>query len=174
MDFLQLVKTRYSVREFKPTQIEIDKLEKVLEAGRLAPSAVNFQPWHFIVVNEEGMLQRLSECYHREWFKTAPCCIVVCGNHKEGWKRSSDGKDHTDIDAAIAIDHMTLQAAELGLGTCWVCNFDPQKTIDLFGLPESLEPIALIPIGYPEDETYFDTKSKKRKPADEIISWNKF
>lgn len=174
MNFLQLVKTRYSVRQYLPIDIEVDKLEKVLEAARLAPSAVNLQPWEFVVITEAELLTKLSDCYTRDWFKTAPCCIVVLGDHEQSWHRSSDGKDHCDIDVAIAIDHLTLQAAELGLGTCWVCNFDAPKTCDLLKIPSHLEPIALIPIGYPADEEVFSPKAKKRKELHQIVHWNKF
>ena len=174
MNFLDLVKKRYSVRQYLPGSIEVDKLEKVLEACRLAPSAVNFQPWHFIVVNTFETLEQLSECYAREWFKTAPCCIVVCGDHEQSWKRKSDGKDHCDIDVSIAIDHMTLQAAELGLGSCWVCNFDTEKVREIFNLPPYIEPIALIPIGYPDEDFPFQAREKKRKDLHQIVHWNKF
>ncbi len=174
MDFLQLAKSRYSVRHFTNKQVEIDKLEQVLEAGRMAPSAVNFQPWHFIVVNDHQLIDQLHQCYHREWFNTAQCCIVACGNHEQGWKRAADGKDHTNIDVSIAIDHMTLQAAALDLGTCWVCNFDLYKVKTLFNLPDHIEPVALLPIGYPDPEHAQSLRIKKRKPLDEVVSWNKY
>lgn len=171
MEFKKLIQQRYSVRNFLPREVELHKLETILEAGRMAPSAVNFQPWHFIVVCDKQVLAHLAECYHREWFATAPSCIVICGDHKQSWHRREDGKDHCDIDAAIAIDHMTLQAVELGLGTCWVCNFDVQKTRQLFNLPDHIEPIAFLPIGYPQSD---EIPPKKRKASTDVIHWNGF
>lgn len=169
MKFNDLILARKSVRSYQDKTPEKALLTQVLEAARLAPSAVNFQPWQFIVVIEEEKLKELHACYHREWFDTAPACIVVLGNHNEAWQRKADGKDHTDIDVSIAIDHMTLQAAELGLGTCWVCNFEVEKVASLFGLPSYLEPIALIPIGFPTESLI--PQEKQRKSLDEIVKW---
>lgn len=169
MSFLDLVKIRRSVRSYKSDVPDKKVLNVVLKAAQAAPSAVNFQPWQFFVVGEKEMLSALHACYHREWFSSAPACIVVLGNHNEAWHRRADGKDHTDIDVAIAIDHLTLQAAELGLGTCWVCNFEVEKVVRLFDLPAHLEPIALLPIGYPNDEE--TASEKKRKPLNETVKW---
>jgi nitroreductase len=171
MRFIELVQQRHSVRNFEPTPVEREKLEAILEAGRLAPSAVNFQPWHFIVLTQKEVLESFYPVYHREWFRTAPAVIVVLGDHNQGWHRKEDGKDHTDIDVAIAVDHITLAATELGLGTCWVCNFHTTQCSEFFELPNHLEPIALIPVGYPAEQAI---PSKKRKEASEIIHWNTF
>ena len=117
------------------------------------------------------MRQAIAECYPREWIKTAPAFIVAVGNHSEAWHRPSDGKDHTDIDLAIAIEHLCLAATSLGLGTCWVCNFDAKKCAELLRLPESAEPVAILPIGYPAESLI---PEKKRKPVDEIIQWGAY
>ena len=150
--------------------MEHEKLLQILEAGRLAPSAVNYQPWHFIVVRQPENLKKLHSVYKRDWIKSAPVIIVACADHSQSWKRSSDGKDSADIDLAIAVDHMTLQASELGLGTCWICNFDVNRCSDLFKLPSQIEPVVLLPIGYPE----IDSPDKKRKSMEEIIRWEEF
>ncbi|MBO7291835.1 MAG: nitroreductase family protein, partial [Bacteroidaceae bacterium] len=139
-----------------------------LEVARMAPSAVNYQPWQFVVVRDGILLQQLRKVYHREWFDTAPCCIVVCGNHNESWHRASDGKDHCDIDIAIATEHIALAAAECGLGTCWVCNFDIEACAQLLQLPHGIEPMVLMPIGYPVNN---EIPEKKRKSIDEIVQW---
>ena len=146
-------------------------LKQVMEAARYAPSAVNFQPWQFLVVSKAPLLAQLKDCYHRDWINDAPVCIVAIGNHQEAWHRQADGKDHCDIDVSIAITHLTLQATELGLGTCWVCNFDVEKVKALFELAHNLEPIALIPIGYPVDKQDLTATSKDRKPLDDIVKW---
>jgi nitroreductase len=168
MNFDKLVSTRYSVRKYSQKMVEDDKLEMVLEAARKAPSAVNFQPVKLFVIKSEKMLTEIRDCYHRSWLGTAPLIIVVVGLHEAAWKRNHDGKDFTDIDAAIVIDHITLQAAELGLGTCWVCNFDAAICSEVLKLKPDEEPIALIPLGYPESD---DIPVKRRKGLDELVVW---
>ena len=170
MELSDIIKNRYSVRDYKPIEIEKTLILEILEAARMAPSAVNFQPWHFIVIQEHEILADLTECYDRSWFKTAPVVIIACADHSQSWKRSSDGKDSADIDLAIAIDHITLKATELGLGTCWVCNFDVNRCAELLKLPHNIEPIALLPLGYPNNKR----PDKKRKPLDEIVHFNRF
>jgi nitroreductase len=171
MKFSQLVKMRHSVRKYKNTPVEKEKLMQIMEAARLAPSAVNFQPWHFIVVTQPETLSKLHDTYPRDWFKTAPAVILACADHSESWKRNHDGKDSADMDVAIAVDHLTLQAAEMGMGTCWVCNFNTQKCAEMLQLPGYIEPVAMIPVGYPEEELI---PEKKRKPLNDIIHWEAF
>ena len=171
MKFLQLANQRYSVRNFEPKPVEKEKLLYVLEAARIAPSAANFQPWQFLVITDPEILALIHTIYPRAWMATAPAIIIALGNHKRGWHRISDGKDFTDIDVAIAVDHLMLAAAEQELGTCWVCNFDAQKCCDIIGAPEYMEVIALIPIGYPVNET---TSEKKREPINALVHWNRF
>lgn len=171
MDFLALAKQRCSVRKYTNQPVSDELLQRVVEAARVAPSAVNFQPWHFVVVRKQPMLDAVKACYHRDWINQAPAIVVCCAVYDKGWKRSADGKDHTDIDVAIAIDHMTLAATSIGLGTCWVCNFDVEKCVALFEWPEHIRPVALLPIGYTEarcDESRHDVQRKK---MDEIVSW---
>jgi len=172
MAFLELAKNRYSCRNYDKKPVEQNKLNLILEAGRVAPSAVNYQPWKFIVVRDQ--INDFYVVYHREWFRTAPCAIVICGDHNQSWKRKQDGKDHCDVDAAIATDHMTLQATELGLATCWICNFDKDKCTEILKLPSHVEPIAILPVGYPLDESDPERHTEKRKPMNEIISYEKF
>ncbi len=166
MHFNQLLRERYSVREYKPQKVSKALLMEVLEAGRMAPSAANKQPWKFILVSEEENLSKLKEVYKRDWFQKIPQAIVICGDHSESWKRSFDGKDHCDIDVAIAVDHMTIRASELGLGTCWVCHFDPEMVKSQMQLPEGVEPIVVLPIGYPLENK---PPYKKRKPMETIF-----
>lgn len=173
MNFLKLAKQRFSVRKYKTDQISEKDLFYVLEAGRIAPSAVNYQPWHFLVIRDKETRIKVNQLYHREWFQQAPVVIILIGDHQQGWKRK-DGKDHTDIDISIAADHMTLAAVELGLGTCWVCNFDKIKTIEMFDLPDHLEPIAFLPLGYPDEKTDENRHDKKRKSLSEIVSFDSF
>ena len=164
--FLELVEARYSSRAYSDRKVEPEKIEYLLECARLAPSAVNFQPWHFIVVESEEMCARLSECYKREWLREAPLYIVICGNKAQSWKRRADGHDHADIDAAIATEHICLAATEQGLGSCWVCNFDVDRCSEILGIEGDLYPVAILPIGYATDEP----TEKKRKSLEEIVS----
>ena len=167
MNFLDLVKKRYSVRAYEKREIEREKMDYIMECVRLAPSAVNFQPWRFIEITEGEMLEALKSTYKREWIQSAPCIIVACANHEESWHRKMDNKDHADIDVAIAVEHLCLAAAEQGLGTCWVCNFDAELCRKVMSLPEHMEPVALIPIGYPVES---DIPEKKRKDMKEITT----
>ncbi|MFW6310400.1 MAG: nitroreductase family protein, partial [Prolixibacteraceae bacterium] len=102
MDFKNLVTHRFSVRKFKNRKIENEKLLQILETGRMAPSAVNYQPWHFIVVQNPENLKKIHAVYQRDWIKTAPAVILICSDHSTSWKRGKDGKDSADIDVAIA------------------------------------------------------------------------
>jgi nitroreductase len=171
MNFIELASQRSSIRNFQLREVEKEKLLYVLEAARIAPSAANFQPWQFIVITDPDLLKSVQSVYHREWLTTAPAIIIAIGDHEKGWRRAKDGKDFTDIDVAIAIDHLTLAATEVGLGTCWICNFDPEKCSNICKMPENMEPIALIPIGYPAIIT---KPIKQRNPLDQIVHWNKF
>ena len=164
--FLELVEARYSSRSYSNRAVEPEKVEYLLECARLAPSAVNFQPWKFVVVESAEKRARLQECYLREWFREAPLYIVVCADKAQSWKRKLDGHDHADIDAAIATEHICLAATELGLGSCWVCNFDVDLCSEVLDLEGELYPVAIVPIGYPTDEP----TSKKRKPIEDVVS----
>ena len=164
MEFLELVKRRYSCRNYQSKPVEQGKLDYIMECVRLAPSAVNRQPWRFRIVSSEEGRKKLCQCYNREWFTTAPVIIIASILHDEEWVRS-DGKHHGDIDIAIAVEHLCLAAAEQGVGTCWVCNFDAKLCKSLFALSDNEEAAVLIPLGYPADEL----REKNRKPISEII-----
>ncbi|MDF2523249.1 MAG: nfrA2 [Clostridiales bacterium] len=170
MSFIELANRRYSVREYKEIPVEKEKIIQVLEAGRVAPSAVNYQPLHFIVLTDENIKNKIFETYPREWFKKAPVIIAVCGDHSKSWKRK-DGKDHCDIDVAIAVDHMILAATDIGLGTCWVCAFDAKRCQEVLELPDNLEVSALMPIGYAAENK---VPEKKRKSLADIVSWERY
>ncbi len=174
MNFLELAKNRFSVRKFKPDQIKDEDLQYILEAGRIAPSANNSQPWQFIVIKGDSKNDEVNELYHRDWFDDAPVVIIILADHSKSWHRSCDGKDHADMDVAIAADHMTLAATDRGLGTCWVCNFDVDKTKKYFCLPDHLEPVIILPLGYPDGNVDTERHSAKRKPLSEIVFYNKW
>ena len=166
MDLLTIITKRRSVREFTKDEIEQNKINYIMECARLAPSAVNLQPWKFIIVKSEEKKALIHQCYHREWFNYAPLYIIALADTTQSWKRRADEKDHGDIDVTIAVEHIALAATEQGLGTCWVCNFNVDLCKELFSLPENLAPIAILPIGYPAKE---QDDVSNRKSAEEII-----
>ena len=165
MDILNLISKRRSVREYTTNAIEQEKIDYLIECARLAPSAVNFQPWKFIIVKSQEKKALLHKCYHGEWFANAPLYIIALADRTQSWKRSSDEKDHGEIDVTIAVEHIALAAVEKGLSTCWVCNFNVDLCKELFNLPENLFPVALIPIGYPVKEP---EEISNRKTVQEI------
>lgn len=175
--FYDLVRERYSCRHYDASAPVDDSIVKaILEAAQLAPSACNRQPWTFVVVRDAATRQRILHA-SRPSFVDAPVVIVACGHHDQAWHRPADGKDHTDIDLAIAVEHICLAAASLDLGTCWVCSFDVEATRKALGLPAEVEPIALIPLGYAAaeaDGSPAPVPAKTRKDLNDIIRWEKY
>ncbi len=148
MEFSEVIAKRYAVRGFKPDPVEPDKLQRVLDAARLAPTACNRQPFRFIVLHTTGCEQEARRMYDRAWFAQAPVIICACALPSKAWVRR-DGRNYADIDVAIAMDHLTLAATDLGLGTCWVAAFDIAAVREILHLPDDVEPIAMTPLGYP-------------------------
>lgn len=160
MNFLELCEKRYSVRKYSAEAVSDDDLRYVLECARMAQSAVNFQPWKFVVVRSEAAKADIRRCYDREWFASAPLYIVALRDVNANWVRSSDGKPHGDIDVAIAVEHICLAAAECGLGTCWVANYDTALLNQLFGDADH-EAVAIVPIGHIAADCPFAPKKRK-------------
>ena len=172
MNIDKLFLERKSVRSFSNKEIDKDIILELLNATRLAPSAVNYQPWRFFICSSNDIKERIVESYPRKWFQTAPLYIVACANKSQSWKRAADNKDHGNIDVAIAVTYLTLKATQMGLGTCWVCNFDASVLTDALNLDKALEPVAIIPIGYPADSDSIETEQpKKRKSIEEFTEW---
>lgn len=165
---MQVISGRFSCRAFDSDKsVSRDLIERVLEAARLAPSACNRQPWKFAVLTSESSRAAVAATYSREFLAQAPVIIVALGLHNEAWHRGCDSKDHTDVDVSIAVEHIALAAASLGLGTCWICNFDAPALARALNLDDGVEPIAIIPLGFPA----MDGAEKKRKTLGEIASW---
>ena len=169
MHFFELISTRQSVRSYKPDDISDIELQQVLEAARLAPTAHNSQPLKLIIINSAGREKELRRIYDRDWFVQSPIVICICGIPKQAWVRR-DGKDYCEVDVAIAMDHLVLAAAELGLGTCWIADFNPEATREVLGLPDDVIPIVVTPLGYPNDQP----RQKKRKDLNELVSYNQW
>lgn len=167
MDFLELVKTRYAVRSYTGRPVEVDKLEKILEAGRMAPTGGNLQPQRLVVVQQPEGLQKLGKAAN---IYGAPLAIIVCTDTTKTWTRPQDGKKLTDIDASIVTDHMMLQATELGLSSVWVCWFDAAELGRQFALPAQWEPVNILVLGYgAEPSKAAEQHSAMRKPLQETV-----
>jgi len=169
MELLELAKKRYSVRAYKPDPVEYEKLQGVLEAARLAPTACNLQPFQFIVIHTKGREADLRRIYSDSWFVQAPIVICVCGIPSQSWVRQ-DGKNYCDVDVTIAMDHLILAAADLGLGTCWIGAFNPDAARKILGLPDDVEPIAFTPPGYPDEQPGY----KSRKLMDKLVRYEQW
>lgn len=165
MDFFELIESRYSVRSYSDRPVEEEKLRRVLRAAQVAPTAANLQPFRLLVRQTHGREDDLGRLYHRDWFYNAPLVIGICAVPGEAWVRR-DGKNYADVDATIAMDHMILAAAALGLGTCWVAAFDPAVARSVFDLPDGIEPLAFTPLGYAADEP---PAEKTRKTLSELL-----
>ena len=168
MDLLEAVKTRRSIRSYQDKPVEEQKLLRILEAARLSPSAVNFQPWDFIVVKDSTAKQRLSKAYTRPWFAKAPIIIVTCATPEKAWKRS-DGEEFWKIDAAIATQTLILAATAEGLGTCWIGAFDEKKAKEALGIPENVRVVAMTPLGYAAEQK---GQVSERRPLAEIFRYD--
>ena len=166
MDLHDVLRQRRSVRAYRDEQIDEEALARILEAARIAPSAANRQPWHFVVIRDPELRARLLEAYSQQWFADAPVIICACGRPGEAWQRS-DGKSYCDVDVTIAMDHLILAAAAEGLGTCWIGAFKPDRLREVLELPDELEPLALTPLGHPAEEP----EARPRKPIEEIIEF---
>ena len=170
MDFLNLAGKRYSVRKFSDKPVEKEKLDKILEAGRLAPTACNNQPQKIIVINDKPALEKVNKCTRYGF--GAPVVLIICYNKGESWKRSSDGKDMGDVDAAIVTTHLMLAAASMGLGSTWVGSFDPAAARREFALPDNIIPVAFLPVGYPAEDAMPSGNHSSRKPIGGTVSYN--
>ncbi|WP_124066305.1 nitroreductase family protein [Clostridium sp. E02] len=172
MNFLQLAKERYSVRKFTNQKVEKEKLDQIIEAGRVAPTAVNYQPQRILVIENNDSLDKLKECTHYHFH--APMALLICYDKTASWKRSYDQEDMGIVDASIVTTQMMLQAADLGLGTTWVGHFDPEKIKKAFAIPSELVPVALLPLGYPSEESVPHKMHLTRFDQDHTVFYNTF
>jgi nitroreductase len=161
MDFMDVVRNRRSIRRYRPDPIPEDALMEVLEAGRLAPSGSNKQPWHFVIVKTKEVKEAMGI---PDWAADAPVVLVVCGDPEvsETWNV---------VDPTIAMEHMILAATSLGLGTCWIGRLGRDEQVkDVLGIPGHLKVIAVTPMGYPDESP----PPKDRKNLEQIVHNDKF
>jgi nitroreductase len=169
MEVREAIQKRRSVRSYKPIEIPEERLKRVLEAARLAPSAHNDQDWKFVVVRDMKTRKRLAEAAnYQDFIAEAPVLIIAVALNPERFM--SSGIPSCAINLSIAVDHMTLQAQEEGLGTCWIGAFSQEKVRDILNIPEKYKVIALLPLGFPADSP----RPKRRKSLEEIICYETF
>lgn len=169
MDFISLAKERYAVRKFSSKPIEEEKLDLILTAGQLAPTACNYQPQRILVINSETALAKLKECTTSHY--NAPAALLVCYDKTTSWNRV-DNKNSGEIDASIVTTHMMLEAADIGVGTLWVMDFNPDVIKKTFDIPGSFEPVALLIMGYPASPP--SILHKRRVALDHTVFYNSF
>ena len=173
MELKDAIRKKSSIREYENKPVSENKLLNVLEAARLAPSGANRQYWKFVVVQDPQRRQELAKASGgQNHVAQAPVVIAAVATMPEGLMRC--GVPGYAVDLAIAVDHMTLQAVELGLGTCWICNFDVAKCKQILNLPKHVEPIVLLPVAYPLDSPNLERHNNGRKKLDKIVHWEKF
>lgn len=172
IDFLQLVRDRYSVRKFQEQPVSQEDLEKILLAGQLAPTGCNNQPFRVLVIQSGEALEKLRSCTRCHF--DAPTVLLVCSHSTECWKRPYDGKLSGDIDASIVTTHMMLEAASLGVGSCWVMHFNPSKLREAFAIPPELEPVALLPMGYPAPDAAPLPLHSQTRSLEELVCFDHF
>lgn len=171
MDYFSLIEKRVSVRNYDPDKkINKDILQKIAEAGYLAPSAANRQPWKFLFVSSEEMLNKIRPCYHRSWFKNAPHILIVKGYIDKAWVRKDDNYNSIETDLTIAMDHMILAAESLNVSTCWIAAFDNKVLRKALNLTENEIVYSITPLGYTTDG-YEKTSDKIRKPIKEVVGF---
>lgn len=172
MDFLTVAKRRCATRGFTSQRVESEKLNMILEAAHVAPTAGNRQPVRLLVIESAEGLEKLEKATR---LYGAPLAILVCADRDRVWTRDFDGKQTCDIDASVLTDHMMLQATELGLGTVWICAFDPEMVKKEFQLPDHFVPVNILAVGVPENALASpDRHSQTRIPMEQLVFYERF
>ena len=168
MDFLELAKERYSCRSFSEKVVEKEKIDKILETARLAPTACNYQPQRLLVLSSDEQLQKLNNCTQYGW--NAKLVIIIFYDKEVSYKRDKyENKEFGEIDASIVTTHMLLEVQSLGLGTTWVGSFDPEKLIKTYDIPSNLVPVAILPIGYPSQDAHPSKLHEQRNEISDFV-----
>ena len=168
MTVIEAIRKRYSCRAYQDKAVEQEKLDKIFEAARLAPSAKNLQDWRFVAVRDNETKRQVAGCTNRpEVFEKAGVIIAACSNSDYVMRC---GQATGPIDVAIALEHIALQATELGLGTCWIGSFETEKVKAVLGIPQDVAIIELMALGYPADEQ----GKVGREPIERIVCYDKW
>ena len=171
MEFTELIRIRGSVRNYDPDRsVPKEILERILNAGRLAPSACNYQPWKFLVISSPDILEKVRDCYQRDWFKDAPHILVALGLRDQAWNRSYDGYNSVETDVAIAMTHIILAAENESVATCWIAAYIPALLKKVLNRDENQLIFGITPLGYPKPG-FHKTLIKKRKSLEDIVEF---
>jgi nitroreductase len=171
MEFNDLIRSRESVRNYDPDRpVPKETLKRILDSGRLAPSACNIQPYKFLVITSPEKLEKVRACYNREWFKDAPHILVVTGLQNNAWKRSYDGYNSIETDVAIALTHIILAAENESVGSCWIAAYNPVILKVALNIDENQVIFGITPLGYPKPG-FSKSLNKKRKSLEEIVEF---
>ena len=172
MNFFELAEERYSVRKFKNEHLEQSIVDKILKAGHLAPTGCNNQPQRILVLNNDSSIEKLKKCTKCHF--DAPTAMLVCYNKDECWTRKYDGKTCGVADACIVTTHMILAAFEMGVGSTWVMHFDPRAMRATFSIPQNIEPVALLVMGYPSEDAKPADFHSQFRPLEEVVVYDAF
>jgi nitroreductase len=173
MDFLELAKTRFSVRKFKNQPVEEEKLKLILQAGHVAPTAANKQPQRILIIQSGEALEKLKQCTGSHF--NAPLALLVCYDKDTTWVRVRfDQKNSGDVDASIVTTHMMLEAANIGIGSTWVMHFDPEKIRESFHIPQNIEPVALLVMGYAAEDAVPSERHFQKVEQGAVLIYNDF
>lgn len=172
MEFEQLIADRYSVRSFRQEHLPIEVIDRILSAGHLAPTGCNFQPQRILVLNTDASIEKLRACTRSHF--GAPTAMLVCHNENESWHRPYDGALSSPVDAVIVATHLMLAAHNAGVGSCFVMHFNPAKIKEAFAIPEGVEPVALLVMGYPAEDAKPHEYHFKTRPIEETVVYESF
>jgi len=181
METIEAIRNRKSIRRYLETPVEKEKIEELLEAAILAPSAANRQCWRFVAVTDKEIIAGLAKnnMAFNGWLKDAPAVIVVCADPKES--TDLNGLPYYMWDAALAMHNLVLAATDMGLGTCYLAAYKEDKVKELLGIPENLRVACMTPLGYPTEKRSLGEKlskvvtgSSKRKPVPEVTHWDRW
>jgi nitroreductase len=171
MEFTDLIRSRESVRNYDPSRlVSKETLERILDAGRIAPSACNYQPWKFLIISSSPVLEKVKASYNREWFKEAPHILVVLGMRNQAWNRSYDGYNSIETDVAIAMTHIILAAENEGVGSCWIMAYNPVILKEALNIKDDQLIFGITPLGYPKPG-FIKASNKKRKSLRDIAEF---
>jgi len=172
MEFEKLIADRYSVRNFKPEHLPQEIIDKLLDAAHKAPTGCNYQPQRILILNTDESQEKLKSCTKCHF--NAPTAMLVCHNKDESWRRRSNGELSSYVDAAIVTTHIMLAAHNIGVGSCWVMAFEPQAMRENFNIPENIDPVALLVMGYPAADAKPLDMHYKFRPLDEVVVYDSF
>jgi nitroreductase len=171
MEYTELIRARESVRNYDPDRsVPREILMRILDAGRLAPSACNLQPWKFLVISSSDLLEKVKACYRRDWLRDPPHILVMLGLKDQAWSRTYDGYNSVETDVAIAMTHIILAAENEGIGTCWIAAYDPALLREIIKPGENQMIYGITPLGYP-GAGFRKTMIKRRKLLEEVVEF---